>query len=321
MGELALLGRLISRTFQPVKIHLPIAHLIGKKFKYENELFSMNLICNDNNIKFKVVDKENTKQYRFMTKYLKYYQKYDIDLPITQYQKDKNLLTIDSVGHIPIRWIYLFKDMVDFIFVIEHLSEMELIRNEHSILQNIYNIHNNNYSNNYNSVCNKLYNLYYDKNINLKFAILSAPSYNFQDTKDIYVRGQLSQCYQYNDEDIKKELKDRKWICYDKHYSVATSIFLKKSWNYYSLGYFCAIKMKWIIDGYGCSLDAVKYFPMHNCLYQPWYKFLQNYDFCKIKYLSCGEENIYSNNETINFEEMVIFKEILKKEGAKIKII
>lgn len=320
MGDLALLGRLISRTFQPVKIHLPIKNLIGKNYKYGNELFNFNLNCTDNNIKIRIIDNKNTKQYSYMSSFLHFYDRYDLDLPITKYHKDKNLLTIHTAGHIPIRWIYICKDMLDIKFSIEHINEKEIIEYEHSIINNITNI-NNLHNNNYRNIISKLYNLYYDKRAYLKFKVLEAPSYTMDDAKERYVLTRISQSYQYNYEDITKQLEDCKWSCYDHHYTIPTSIFMNKSRNYYCLGYFCSMGMKWYSNGYSDYFSGAKYFPMNNVMKQPWYKFLNNYDMGLIKNLSCGDEDTYSNNETINFEEIVILKEILKKEGAKIKIL
>ena len=122
-----------------------------------------------------------------------------------------------------------------------------------------------------------------------------------------------------NKAEIGRELESRKWNCYKNYYSVPASLFLSRTCNYNSLNYFNQRDMKWVSTGYGTNIHVAEYFPMNCIMYQPWYRFVRAWDLSLLRIPSSGNEDTYENNETVNYEEMVVLEEILLAEGAEIK--
>ena len=319
-SKTAMMASWMARTFQPVRIKIPLINALVKKHKitHNNQLFSflLDIDLNDNT-RIQFMDNRNTLHYKMMRKYIHPQgianKKFDIDL-----SKNCDYLVFSTNGLVPARWAQMavdFTPLANMDTSIESYSENELIEFEQRILLNLKRVGD------IDKIFEALYHKVYDTDLKLKFQVIKSPDYSLSkiDELDKRVLSVLPQCYTMTNKEIKEQLISRNWLCYKNHYSIPTSIFMSRSINYRSLQYFNLRDMNWIPSAYGTIMDTAAYFPMHCIMHQPWYQFVRAWDSSRLKIPSCGNEDTYENNETVNYEEMVVLKEILLAEGAVIK--
>ena len=319
----ALMANWMASTFQPMRIKIPLSKILFNRPRiiYDNKLFSLFLDFDINKnadiviYENKINDKHNTLHYKMMRNYINQNQQGSATLSIG-WSADFDHLVISTNGLIPARWLLMaidFTPLGKMGAVIEPYSENELVEFEQRIIRNLKRVGD------VDKIFNRIYNKVYDPDLKLKFQVVQSPDYS-KYASDETVISRLPQCYSMSEEDISKQLVLRKWLCYKNHFSVPASIFMSRSGKYRSLQYFNQRDMKWVSSGgYGTIMDTALYFPMNCIMYQPWYRFVRAWDLSLLRIPSSGNEDTYENNETVNYEEMVVLEEILLAEGAEIK--
>jgi hypothetical protein len=201
---------------------------------------------------------------------------------------DNNRIYFNTNGTIEMRHLQMLQDMRNHINI-EKCSDEDYIKFENKYIKIFRNFNDEQLFKFYNNAKNMINN----ENITIK--VNKSPTYT-----DKHLDGVMN-----NNNLVRMQLKERYW-CTGDLASAATQIFLKKSQSYN-----CINKIGYMMGVFGIDFSY--------CKNLPWYELTQNMNNHKLNQenYDIGTNNTYTNKFTkINVIEMLIFSEILKKEGA-----
>jgi hypothetical protein len=202
---------------------------------------------------------------------------------------DNHSIYFNTNGQIEMRHLQMLQDMRSYIYI-DKCSDEDYIKFENKYIKLFRNFNDEQLFKFYNNAKNMINN----ENVTIK--VNKSPCYNDKDLNGVLNKSNL----------IKMQLKERYWCTGDVS-SPATQIFLKKSQSYN-----CINKIGYMMGILGIDFSY--------CKNLPWYELSQNMNNHKIhqENYDIGTNNTYTNKfSKINIIEMLIFSEILKKEGAE----
>jgi hypothetical protein len=331
-----LVGKLLAQTFRPahIKIDNPFRYIKANQIEtiYKNELFgilaskftynkSQDLIIDYN--KTISQDKYLLSPAVIIRNLLNYHLDTNIDQSANQCSNlgvrynfnkcDGNFIYFNTTGNIPIRWFHMLHDFSKLNIEIVPIKGSEYVKFEENEIIKVSKIPIELLDN----IVSQAYLVsHFGKKIIIK--VNKAPKYD-----PILLESHLYRKpfrYQIAKEDVENQLESREWKTSDGDFcSPGANIFLNRSYFYQSLGYYNNVSEIFSHTKYNFLFSASGGISLDNIRYQPWCKFLDGYfqNNAIMQYCDFGHEDVYYNNKEINNEEVIIFKEILKKENVK----
>ncbi len=222
------------------------------------------------------------------TTYFNYMIKNGVNYPIVNNTDNKNIY-FDTNGCIEYRHLQILQDMRNYI-EFQKCSDEDYTKFENKYIKKFKNFDEEHLMKLFNNAKNMI------NHEHITIRVKKSPAY-----QDKHLDGIVD-----NNNLVKMQLKERYWCTGDLP-TPATQIFVKKSQSYN-----CINKIGYMMGVFGIDFSYCKNLPWYELIdYMTYHKHHDNnYDI--------GTNNIYDNKYTkINVIEMLIFSEILKKEGAE----
>lgn len=338
-----LVGKLLAQTFRPaqVKIDNPFRYIKPNQIEtiYKNELFAIRASkFTYNKSQDMMIDYNKTiSQDKFLLtpsvlirNLLNYHLDTNIDQSANQCSNlgvnynfnkcDGNFIYFNTAGNIPIRWFHMLHDFSKINIEINPIKGSEYAKFEENQIDKVSKIPIELLDN----IVSQAYLVsHFGKKILIK--VNKGPKYD-----PILLESHLYRKpfrYQLTKEEVLDQLESREWRTSDGDLCTAgANIFLNRSYFYQSLGYYNydSKKISDILNHtkYNFLFSSSGGISLDNIRYQPWCKLLDGYfqNNAIMQYCDFGHEDEYYNNKEINNEEVIIFKEILKKENVEFEL-
>jgi len=318
------LASYLTSIYQPVKVNIKNVFNTKFPYNYENEIFklSINIIDNLYNINFYYSIIPNINSLDSKSTFIKpYVMPYtwlknkilketseNIENNLINFKVYKNNENSDNIifntnNKLPVRWLCLLKDFSDL--QIDIINDSETKNKQDELQKNMEQIFNKYDKITLNNMFDECYKLSY-KNVNYKIKIIKGPLYNdvLLNTHFYTKNNKINK--NYLDELL--ELKLQRWNSAGLFSSVSTNIFCNRSKLYSSINY----------NNYKI-MDDINGLDFNYVIDLPWYKLLKQFNIHNNFYFN-GDYDTFMNTTSnlISLEEMLIFNNILKKEGCDI---